>query len=116
MRITNFAFEFFLGYQGSDRIDNNYIEYVIDTLDGQTKKGILIERNATGVTLRQADNKKISIASTEIERIQSTGKSLMPVGLEQGLSKQQIADLISYLQNWRYLEQNIPFSENSNAK
>lgn len=97
-------------------IDNNFVEYVVETVDGVTIKGIIIENNSTGITLKQPGGKTVSISRDEIERMQSTGKSLMPVGLEQDLSLQQVADLISYLQNWRYLEQNIPFVEQENAK
>jgi hypothetical protein len=34
----------------------------------------------------------------QIEEIEATGKSLMPEGLEAQLSKQDVADLIAYLQ------------------
>ena len=40
----------------------------------------------------------------------------MPVGLEDGLGIQEVADLLSFLKNWRYLDQNIPFKESDNAK
>ncbi|MEE2641436.1 MAG: PVC-type heme-binding CxxCH protein [Planctomycetota bacterium] len=97
-------------------IDNHFVEYLIETTDGTTVQGILLENNATGITVKQADNRTVPILRDSIERIQSSGKSLMPVGLEEGLSLQQMADLVSFLQNWRYLEQNVPFLENENAK
>ena len=97
-------------------IDNNYVEYLIEQSNGKVVKGIILENNATAITLKQADNQLIVVARDDIERIQSSGKSLMPVGLEQDLTVQQVADLLSFLQNWRYLDQNIPFSENENAK
>ena len=97
-------------------IDNHFVEYLVETTDGTTVQGILLENNATGITVKQADNRTVPILRDSIERIQSSGKSLMPVGLEEGLSLQQMADLVSFLQNWRYLEQNVPFLENENAK
>lgn len=97
-------------------IDNHFVEYLIETTDGTTVQGILLENNATGITVKQADNRTVPILRDSIERIQSSGKSLMPAGLEEGLSLQQMADLVSFLQNWRYLEQNVPFLENENAK
>ena len=36
------------------------------------------------------------------------GVSLMPVGLEKNITVQQMADLISYIKNWRYLNGRIP--------
>jgi hypothetical protein len=32
----------------------------------------------------------------------------MPVGLEKNITKQQMADLISFIKNWRYIEDNVP--------
>jgi len=38
-----------------------------------------------------------TIPQQRIKKITSSGQSLMPVGLEQGLSHQDMADLLSYL-------------------
>ena len=46
----------------------------------------------------------------EIEAIKSTGKSLMPVGLERTISPQQMADLIAFIKNWRYLDGLTPLA------
>ena len=35
-------------------------------------------------------------------------QSLMPEGLEQNLSLQDMADLLSFIKNWRYLDGQIP--------
>ena len=32
----------------------------------------------------------------------------MPVGVEKTINKQQMADLISFIKNWRYLDGDIP--------
>jgi hypothetical protein len=55
--------------------------------------------------LRQAEGKTETLSRTDIESIQSTGLSLMPEGLERDLSLQDMADLIAFIKNWRYLEQ-----------
>jgi hypothetical protein len=39
------------------------------------------------------------VGRSEIEAIRSTGRSLMPEGLEQVLSHQDIADLIGFLRD-----------------
>ena len=44
----------------------------------------------------------------DVEAVRSNGVSLMPEGFEKELSKQQLADLISFVKNWRYLDQPIP--------
>jgi len=43
-----------------------------------------------------------AISRTQIKEITSQGQSLMPVGLEQGLSFQDMADLLSFLIDSQY--------------
>ena len=44
-----------------------------------------------------ADGKQHPILRTEIEELITNSRSLMPEGLEKELSKQQLADVISYV-------------------
>lgn len=89
-------------------IDNNYVSYTIVTRDGNVHTGIISAETATSITLRQQENKTLSVLRADIEAIQTSGVSLMPEGFEKHLSKQQMADLIAFIKNWRYLEQPIP--------
>ena len=89
-------------------IDNNYVSYTIVTRDGNVLTGIISAETATSITLRQQENKTLSVLRADIEAIQTSGVSLMPEGFEKHLSKQQMADLIAFIKNWRYLEQPIP--------
>jgi mono/diheme cytochrome c family protein len=52
----------------------------------------------TSLTLRRAEKAEDTILRSQIEEIQATTKSLMPEELEKLLSKQELADLIAYLQ------------------
>ena len=97
-------------------IDSNYMQYNVESLDGRIYSGIIVEENVSAVTLRLANNTVVKLNREDILRLASTGKSLMPVGLEEGLGVQQMANLLSFLKNWRYLDQNIPFKESDNAK
>lgn len=56
------------------------------------------------MTLQQEENKTVTLAKDQVEEIQASGLSLMPVGLEKNISHQQMADLIAFLKNWRYLD------------
>jgi len=94
--------------QPNRAIDGNYISYVVQTQDGRSFTGIISAETATGVTLREAENKTTVLARDEIAAIRSTGLSLMPEGLEQNLSLQDMADLLSFIKNWRYLDGQIP--------
>lgn len=85
-------------------IDNHYVTYTVMRTDGQVLTGIIGAETASSLTLRQQDNKSVTILRDDIEELRSNGVSLMPTGFEQNLSIPQMADLISFLKNWRYLD------------
>jgi putative membrane-bound dehydrogenase-like protein len=78
-------------------VDSRYLQYVVATKDGRLHNGILAGETASSLTLRGQDGKEVTVLRSELEEMQSTGKSLMPEGLEKDLNKQQLADLIAYL-------------------
>jgi putative membrane-bound dehydrogenase-like protein len=92
-------------------IDGNYIGYVVQTEDGRTLTGILTGETASGVTLKLPEGESLTLQRDEIDLIRSTGVSLMPEGLEQNISIQEMADLILFIKNWRYLDGRTPLSE-----
>lgn len=89
-------------------IDANYFSFNILDSDGLVHTGIVASETATSVTLKQPEGKMVTIAREEIEDFKNTGLSLMPVGLERTIDKQQMADVISFIKNWRYLDGQIP--------
>ncbi len=82
-------------------VSPNYQEYVIATVDGQIKTGMISAETPTGITLKMAEGKTELIPRTEIENLSATGKSLMPEGLEKKITKKQMADLIYYVLSMR---------------
>src|SRR5213076_2558753 len=74
-----------------------FIEYLVVLKDGRTTTGVIAAETATSLTLRRANNVQETILRQAIEEISSTGKSLMPEGLEQKLSLQDMADLLKLL-------------------
>jgi putative membrane-bound dehydrogenase-like protein len=85
-------------------IDNNYVSYTVAMQDGSVHSGIIAGETASSLTLRQAENKTLDLLRADVEAIRSSGASLMPEGFEKQLSQQQMADLISFIKNWRYLD------------
>ncbi len=82
----------------SREVDSRYLNYQITTKKGQVFSGLIAADTASSVTLRRGEKAEDTILRDQIEEIQTTGKSLMPEGLEAQLSKQDVADLIAYLQ------------------
>jgi len=92
------------------KVDNNFFSYTVITKDGKVYIGILATETTTSVTLRQPENKSVSLLRDQIEELHSNGVSLMPVGLERNIDSQQMADLISFIKNWRYLDGRVPLN------
>lgn len=90
--------------QPNRAIDNNFLSYTVQTADGQSLVGIIVAETATGVTLRLPEGKNVSLLKEDIEFMQSNGVSLMPEGLERNVPPQDMADVIAFVKNWRYLD------------
>ena len=78
-------------------VEARYVNYVAETKNGMTLTGVLTSETATNITLTGADGKQHVILRTDLEDLVSTGKSMMPEGLEQELKPQDFADLIAHL-------------------
>jgi putative membrane-bound dehydrogenase-like protein len=89
-------------------IDSNYVNYTITTKSGKTLTGLIATETAASITLKRAENQTETVLRQDIEEIQSSGVSLMPEGLEQNIPLQEMADLIDFLKNWRYLDGAVP--------
>src|SRR5262249_9145540 len=61
--------------------------------------GVLASETGTSVTLVGPDGKKQVILRTELDDLTSSGKSLMPEGLEKELKPQDLADLITHVRS-----------------
>ena len=78
-------------------VDSRYVSYVAVTTSGRTFTGLLASETAGSLTLKGAEGKEEVILRADLEELQSTSMSLMPIGLEKDLTKQDLADLLAYL-------------------
>jgi putative membrane-bound dehydrogenase-like protein len=91
----------------SDIVDPNkevapdFATLSVATRRGQTFAGLLAEETATTLKLRRAEGVEDTLLRSEIDELRSTGKSLMPEGLEQNINLQEMADLIAFLREGR---------------
>jgi putative heme-binding domain-containing protein len=83
-------------------IDSNYLNYTVTTQSGKLLTGIIAAETGSSITLRRAENQTDVVLRQDIESIQSTGISLMPEGLEKTITIEEMADLLTFLKNWRY--------------
>jgi putative membrane-bound dehydrogenase-like protein len=89
-------------------IDANYVNYVVSTKDGRIMTGLLTAESASSITLLRAEGQKDVVLRKDIDEIASTGISLMPEGLEKNINVQEMADLLRFLKDWRYLDGSVP--------
>lgn len=89
-------------------IDNNYVSYSVTTKSGKVLTGIIAAETASSITLKRAEGQTDVVLRQDVEEIASSGSSLMPEGLEKSLTMQDMADLIGFLKNWRYLDGTVP--------
>ena len=83
----------------SREVAPQYVAYLVETKDGQDVLGILAADTPASITVRQAYGKETVIQRANIKRMTSQGKSLMPDGLEAGMSPQDAADLIAFIES-----------------
>lgn len=76
-----------------------YVAYSVETKDGRSLHGLVSGETATSLTLLNAGGLRETILRTEVAAIRASNASLMPEGLEAGLTPQDLADLIAYVQH-----------------
>ncbi len=84
-------------------IDAGFVRYSVLTNDGRVIDGLLVDDRLDAVTLKISGGELVTIQRDQIEEFNARGVSLMPDGFEQLLPPDQMAMLISFLKNWRYI-------------
>jgi putative membrane-bound dehydrogenase-like protein len=83
----------------SAAVESKYLSYNVITKDGKSLSGIIATETGSSITLLAAGGKRESLLRGDIEALQSSGKSLMPDGLEKQLKPQDLSDLIEFVRN-----------------
>jgi putative heme-binding domain-containing protein len=79
-------------------IEPQFVNYVITTKDGRMYDGVIANETPGAITLRGgSEDGDETILRKNIAEIRASSVSLMPDGFEEKMSKQDIADVISYL-------------------
>ncbi|MGV3659745.1 MAG: PVC-type heme-binding CxxCH protein [Prosthecobacter sp.] len=79
-------------------VASQFIAYTVNARDGQTYSGIIANDTASSMSLKMMGGVEKTLQRAEIKGSSSTGQSLMPEGLETGMSVQDMADLLSYIE------------------
>ncbi len=78
-------------------VDPKYLSYSVLLDDSRVLSGIIRDESAGQIVLAEAGGKTHTIPRDEIDQLKSTGLSLMPNGLEEQITPEQMSQLIAYL-------------------
>jgi putative heme-binding domain-containing protein len=81
----------------SSAVGYNFRPYILALKDGRVVTGLPVEESASAIVLKTAEGKSVRVAKSEIEESQVSAVSLMPEGLAQTMTDQQLVDLLAYL-------------------
>ena len=80
-------------------VEARYIAYQATLTDGRIFAGILSAESSNSITLLSNDGKPQVILRRNLESLSSTGKSLMPDGVEKDVSVAAMTDLLAFLRS-----------------
>ncbi len=78
-----------------------FIAYTLATKDGQTLVGVIAQDEASSVKLRMMGGIEQTVQRANIKGTQSSGQSLMPEGIEAGMSVEDMANLLTFIESLR---------------
>ena len=82
----------------SAAIGYNFRSDIVALLDGRIVTGLPVEETAARLVLKTAEGQRITVDPAEIDQKRSSDVSLMPEGLAQQLTDDQIVDLLAFLE------------------
>jgi len=78
-------------------IREEFTAFTAMTRDGQTLTGFIEAQTPQSVTLRDLNGQKLLLSRADLKSLTASPMSLMPEGLLDALSEQQVRDLFAYL-------------------
>lgn len=81
----------------SRSVENNFRVYQILTVNGTVISGMLAGESANSMRLIDTQGKEQQVLREDIEQMTASPKSLMPEGFESSITKQEMADLLTFL-------------------
>ncbi len=79
-----------------------YQTTTVQTTDGRQLSGRILSESAHSIRLKTSFGTEETLLRSRIERMENPGTSLMPDGLEQTMTRQDLANLLSFLKGSSY--------------
>ncbi|MEX2569028.1 MAG: c-type cytochrome, partial [Cyclobacteriaceae bacterium] len=78
-------------------IADGYDLWVVELQNGDIRQGLISSETPTAINLRSAGGMDENISRSDIKTLKVLDMSAMPIGLEQSISKQEMADLLAFI-------------------
>lgn len=80
-------------------VDPGFTNYIVETFDGEIYTGVLAFSGPNSVILRRGGGQEDAILRKNIDILEDTKLSIMPTDLEAGLTTQDMADLLTFIES-----------------
>jgi putative heme-binding domain-containing protein len=81
----------------NNSIADNYDFWTLELTNGRSIAGIITQENTNSMSIREIGGTESTIQKKEVAKIQKAEQSIMPNGLENAISIQDMADLIAFI-------------------
>lgn len=71
--------------------------WAVELQNGETMQGVISSETPTAISLRNAGGQDVKISRQDIKNLQVLDMSAMPMGLENNITQQEMADLLAYI-------------------
>lgn len=85
----------------SAAIEGGYRNFRVVTRDGRVLQGLLVSRDADAIVLRQPNTADVRVASSDVAQADFTSLSVMPAGILESMTAQEVSDLFAHLATLR---------------
>jgi putative membrane-bound dehydrogenase-like protein len=92
----------------SASIVQSYEPFIAETNDGQVASGLIVRQTPDEVVIRGADLAENRIPAGRIKSLQQSPISIMPQGLDAMLTRDELRDLLAYLQRLKAIKSYAP--------
>ena len=82
-------------------IANGYETYAVVTEEGRILEGVIQRATSRAIVLRDSQRAETTVNRDEIQKLSRQASSIMPEGLDQTLTPQQVSDLLAFLMSLR---------------
>ena len=96
----------------SRQIVEGYRQAIVSMADGKILTGVVKRESSDELTIVDAKGQKYDVRKSQVDGRKIGDVSIMPDGLASGISRQEFADLIAYLETLRSADQGTPGSGN----